>query len=1087
MAGERGVWGTVVVVVGVVVSVMVGEGEGHIRLTYPPARKYQFDFLDNVRTPFPCGMPPGLDGSRTMLKAGSIVDVHWHLSYPHKGGYFFEVRDENDTVKARYPDTGFLGSDDGTSLNQSVSLPGEACEQCTFRMVRQAQEWGKNYLFWSCSDVAILPEVEDRYQCSGHGTLVNGACVCDRLYKGDKCQFKEECDTDADCGSEGMCVDTKATSYPVHQCYCKHGWFGSRCHKRSTVTAIPSDMGVYSSRVLSTESDVTVYYRIVQDEVEVMLRAKTNSWMGFGWRPSGTTKTCQDFPDLGDDMYKMSEPEAEGKPEGVSEPKVEGEPLAEGEGYAKGENTTAEGEAHSEGYPEGEAKAEGDSSTAEVYPEGEHNSTSPEAEDHTATPEGTPEDSVKVEGDTYPEGKAEDSVKAEGDTYPEGKAEGSVKAEGDTYPEGKAEDSVKAEGDTYPEGKAEDSVKTEGDTYPEGKAEDSVKAEGDTYPEGKAEDSVKAEGDTYPEGKAEDSVKAEGDTYPEGKAEAEDGVKGEAEAYPEGEGSPEGEAESESHSDLHAMDCTDIVIGSARGGYSRIGDYYTRDRSTPVHDQYLGGDNSLTAGLVWEEGEHTVMVFRKKLRAQDVTDHSLDNEVTHVLWAVGQQRDGRGLYNHSPNSALETPNVSLPDFYRQDELKYHGHNGQRGAAAFNFYPDVTEAPEEEDCNRGACAAKTCGLDFAWAYDVSTDLITFNISAKYVASDQWIALGFSDNEQMANTDVIYGGVGTDGNPFVQDGWLYDQKPPRVDSQQDAQILSGGHADSRTSLVFTRRRSTGDPADLDLSECRYVFFAKKGGKIRDGGAITKHVEKPVISAAKVCFGVCQQLVTYATPLSVRFADVQYVPAYSDPLSAQFRQAATSLLPRLEAKFKQSLGKRFHKVVILAFRPGSLIVDFEVQTKFKGDVATEAVKQKVTSAAEALGTETIEGYGALELRDVGESYRVGDRVDAASPSSSGLTETEIIILAVVLALVLVAVLIGLCKFLEMRGARRLSKQPVMGSDSSGGSTKGKMTYGEFMATSSPPSSNGGDDYVLKTGPSGYPAFGNPGYQSAGYKLAP
>ncbi len=30
--------------------------------------------------------------------------------------------------------------------------------------------------------------------------------------------------------------------------------------------------------------------------------------------------------------------------------------------------------------------------------------------------------------------------------------------------------------------------------------------------------------------------------------------------------------------DFHPMDCTDIVIGMARGNYSRIGDYYTRDR-----------------------------------------------------------------------------------------------------------------------------------------------------------------------------------------------------------------------------------------------------------------------------------------------------------------------------------------------------------------------------------------------------------------------------------------------------------------------------------------------------------------------------
>ena len=36
------------------------------------------------------------------------------------------------------------------------------------------------------------------------------------------------------------------------------------------------------------------------------------------------------------------------------------------------------------------------------------------------------------------------------------------------------------------------------------------------------------------------------------------------------------------------MDCTDIVIGTAKGEYSRIADYYTRDRSTPRLDSFFG-------------------------------------------------------------------------------------------------------------------------------------------------------------------------------------------------------------------------------------------------------------------------------------------------------------------------------------------------------------------------------------------------------------------------------------------------------------------------------------------------------------------
>ncbi|KAI8037387.1 hypothetical protein M5D96_009521 [Drosophila gunungcola] len=41
--------------------------EAHVALTYPPARKFDLDFLDNARTKAPCGMPKG------KCSAGSFV------------------------------------------------------------------------------------------------------------------------------------------------------------------------------------------------------------------------------------------------------------------------------------------------------------------------------------------------------------------------------------------------------------------------------------------------------------------------------------------------------------------------------------------------------------------------------------------------------------------------------------------------------------------------------------------------------------------------------------------------------------------------------------------------------------------------------------------------------------------------------------------------------------------------------------------------------------------------------------------------------------------------------------------------------
>jgi len=39
--------------------VLVHGAHAHVALTYPPARRLDLDFLDNARTPGPCGMPKG--------------------------------------------------------------------------------------------------------------------------------------------------------------------------------------------------------------------------------------------------------------------------------------------------------------------------------------------------------------------------------------------------------------------------------------------------------------------------------------------------------------------------------------------------------------------------------------------------------------------------------------------------------------------------------------------------------------------------------------------------------------------------------------------------------------------------------------------------------------------------------------------------------------------------------------------------------------------------------------------------------------------------------------------------------------------
>ena len=67
--------------------------------------------------------------------------------------------------------------------------------------------------------------------CSGHGRHMLNKCRCDRLYYGPRCQYRDECIGDGDCGDRGKCVDVEATTAPRKQCYCELGWFGPACTK----------------------------------------------------------------------------------------------------------------------------------------------------------------------------------------------------------------------------------------------------------------------------------------------------------------------------------------------------------------------------------------------------------------------------------------------------------------------------------------------------------------------------------------------------------------------------------------------------------------------------------------------------------------------------------------------------------------------------------------------------------------------------------------------------------------------------------------------------------------------------------------
>jgi hypothetical protein len=104
-----------------------------------------------------------------------------------------------------------------------------------------------------------------------------------------------------------------------------------------------------------------------------------------------------------------------------------------------------------------------------------------------------------------------------------------------------------------------------------------------------------------------------------------------------------------------------------------------------------------------------------------------------------------------------------------------------------------------------------------------DVVSFVLSARTTG---WVALGFSRDQRMANTDVVIGGADSNG-AFVYDGFATTYAQPPVDAQQHISDFTAYHLNGVTTVLFSRKLSTGDSSqDFDLTEDLHWLFAYGG---------------------------------------------------------------------------------------------------------------------------------------------------------------------------------------------------------------------------------------------------------------------
>jgi hypothetical protein len=80
----------------------------------------------------------------------------------------------------------------------------------------------------------------------------------------------------------------------------------------------------------------------------------------------------------------------------------------------------------------------------------------------------------------------------------------------------------------------------------------------------------------------------------------------------------------------------------------------------------------------------------------DPADYNLTSRM-QLIWAYGQNPN-QETYKHEPPSGLSTEGVSNPQYYANDEFKYHGSGSQRGVLSIDLFGNLMRrllfAPQE---------------------------------------------------------------------------------------------------------------------------------------------------------------------------------------------------------------------------------------------------------------------------------------------------------------------------------------------------------------------------------------------------------
>lgn len=148
-----------------------------------------------------------------------------------------------------------------------------------------------------------------------------------------------------------------------------------------------------------------------------------------------------------------------------------------------------------------------------------------------------------------------------------------------------------------------------------------------------------------------------------------------------------------------------------------------------------------------------------------------------------------------------------------------------------------------------------GYTVSWNKDLDEDWVRFIVSVN-TPSNTWVAVGFSENQIMINSDIVIGSYNENGKSFVEDRWAFARQRPSYDIEQNIRNTSINFTDGEMTMIFIRDIISADVNnDTDLSQCVYLLRAWGGNvtNFTSPALFNKHVNNGVFDQ-QICLQDC-----------------------------------------------------------------------------------------------------------------------------------------------------------------------------------------------------------------------------------------